>query len=125
MNNNFSCGERIRELRLQRGFTQERLALTAGITPAYLGQVERGQRNATVAIIENICEAMNVSLADFFSVYSTDNTLDDIELQIVSHVQTLTLSEKECLLRIVKSILELRDCSRIPVLEMEVPSVSE
>lgn len=112
LNNYFSCGERIKELRIQRGLTQERLALNAGITPAYLGLVERGKKNATIAIIENICDALNVSLADFFSVYSASDSLKDIDLQIVSHLKTLSSDEKEIILQIIKSILELRDLNR-------------
>jgi len=111
LNNIFSCGNRIKELRTERGLTQERLALNAGITPAYLGQVERGQKNATVAIIENICDALNVSLADFFSVHSNADMPKDIDLQILANLRTLSSPEKEVVLQIIKNILELRDLS--------------
>ena len=43
---------------------QEKFALNAGITLAYLGLLERGKRNA----IEKLCDALRVSLADFFSI---------------------------------------------------------
>lgn len=112
MNKNFSCGNRIKELRIERGLTQERLALTAGITPAYLGLVERGQKNATVAIIESICDALNVSLADFFSVYSSVDTPKDIDLQILSNIKTLSAQEKEVLLSIIKNLMEFRDLGK-------------
>ena len=111
LNNTFSCGNRIKELRTERGLTQERLALNAGITPAYLGQVERGQKNATIAIIENICDALNVSLADFFSVYSNADMPKDIDLQILANLRTLSSPEKEVVLQIIKNIMELRDLS--------------
>ena len=62
MNTNFSCGKRIKELRIERGLSQERVALNAGITPAYLGLVERGQRNATVNLRCNVCESGRVFL---------------------------------------------------------------
>ena len=111
LNNTFSCGNRIKELRTERGLTQERLALNAEITPAYLGQVECDQKNATVAIIENICDALNVSLADFFSVYSNADMPKDIDLQILANLRTLSSPEKEVVLQIIKNIMELRDLS--------------
>ena len=108
MNSNFSCGKRIRELRQQRGLSQEQLALNAEITPAYLGQVERGIRNATVAIIEKICTALTISLADFFSVADVCLTPDnDIVLQIAHQLTGLSNDEKQAVLQLVKNAVIL------------------
>ncbi len=41
---NYSVGKRIREIRLKKHFSQEQIALRAGITPAYLGQIEREEK---------------------------------------------------------------------------------
>ena len=41
MDNNFSIGNRIRELRNQKHLSQEQLALSAEITTAFLGHIER------------------------------------------------------------------------------------
>ncbi|MBI2799003.1 MAG: helix-turn-helix transcriptional regulator [Gammaproteobacteria bacterium] len=38
-------GERIRELRLKAGYSQEGFAAEAGLDRAYYGGVERGERN--------------------------------------------------------------------------------
>ena len=51
LDSNFRIGNRVRELRLACGLSQEQLALEANITPAYLCQVERGNRNPTVASV--------------------------------------------------------------------------
>lgn len=45
-------GKRLVQLRKERGWSQEQLALESGIARSYLGGVERGQRN--IALI-NIC----------------------------------------------------------------------
>ena len=66
MNNNFNTGERVRELRVKYGLSQEQLALHAEITTTYLGLIERNLKNPTIKIIEQICNALNISLADFF-----------------------------------------------------------
>ena len=106
---NFSCGRRIKELRVERSLSQERLALNAGITPAYLGLVEREQRNATVVTIEKICAALNVSLADFFAVSNYSEPLErDVGRQILSQLNGLNNEEKLAMLQLVKDVLHIR-----------------
>lgn len=107
--NNFSCGERIKELRLERSLSQERLALNAGIAPAYLGLVERGKRNATVATIECICYALNISLAEFFSPATDCPPLEDtLGKQILHQLVGLSDEEKQVVLQLVKYAVHLR-----------------
>ena len=106
MNKNFSCGGRIKELRMARGLSQERLALNAGITPAYLGLLERGKRNATIVIIELICSAMNLSLAEFFSTAYTEKEEDKIGNQVLCQLVGLSEEEKLLVLQIVKTAID-------------------
>ena len=59
-------GNRIRYLRKQRGISQEKLALIAGIDMTYLAGIESGKRNATIISLEKIINALGVSMKDFF-----------------------------------------------------------
>ena len=59
-------GNRIRYLRKQRGISQEKLALIAGIDRTYLAGIESGKRNATIISLEKIINALGVSRKDFF-----------------------------------------------------------
>jgi len=59
-------GEKIRYYRKKLGFSQEELALRAGIHPAYLGKLERNEKNPTVETIDKIIDAVGVSYAVFF-----------------------------------------------------------
>jgi len=43
-----ALGVRVRRARLRGGYTQEELAHLAGISPPYLGGIERGEMNPTV-----------------------------------------------------------------------------
>ena len=60
-------GWNLRLLRVQRGLSQERLALAAGIDRAYVGRVERGSENVTVATLEALAGALAVSVATLFA----------------------------------------------------------
>lgn len=108
MINNFNVGERIRELRQERALSQEQLAHIAEITPAYLGQVERGMKNVTVFVLEKICTALNISLSDFFCDETVDMTPDDeIHLQILQQLKGKTYEEKQAILKIIKIIFNM------------------
>ena len=59
-------GQRIRNYRTQKGLSQEKLAELAGCHPTYTGQLERGEKNATLESVEKIASAMDISLSELF-----------------------------------------------------------
>lgn len=59
-------GQRIRNYRTQKGLSQEKLAELAGCHPTYIGQLERGEKNATLESVEKIASAMDISLPELF-----------------------------------------------------------
>ncbi|MCM1315793.1 MAG: helix-turn-helix domain-containing protein [Prevotella sp.] len=59
-------GERIRYHRLQRGMSQEKLALLAGINPAFLGHLERGLKSPTMTTLDKIIDALGLNYSEFF-----------------------------------------------------------
>lgn len=60
-------GERIRELRKQRGLSQELLALACDLDRTYIGGVERGERNISLINIYKIAEALGVGARELFN----------------------------------------------------------
>lgn len=109
-NNDFNLGQRIHQLRTERKLSQEQLALRSNITPTYLGLVERNLKNPTVKVVEQLCNAMNVSLAEFFSNTKAEN-IDDFSLQIISQINDCSEEEKMLILRLLKDILRLKNLS--------------
>lgn len=59
-------GERVRELRKGRGFSQESLALACNLDRTYVGGVERGERNISLINIYKIAEALGVHAKELF-----------------------------------------------------------
>lgn len=55
-------GIRIRQIRLEKKLTQEELALEAGLNRAYIGYIERGERNPSTETISKIAKALKVPL---------------------------------------------------------------
>jgi transcriptional regulator with XRE-family HTH domain len=67
MNIKLKIGQRIKELRKQREFSQEDLANQADVDRTYVTDVENGRRNVSVEILERLIRGLNVSFTDFFS----------------------------------------------------------
>lgn len=57
-------GGNIKLFRNIRGYSQEQLALRAGLNTSYLGQIERGEKNPTILTLEKIAKALNISLLE-------------------------------------------------------------
>ena len=68
-------GQRIRHYRTQLGISQEKLAELSGCHPTYIGQIERGEKNATVESLEKISCALDVPLSKLFEKYETKSDL--------------------------------------------------
>lgn len=54
----------IRQMRTERGISQENLALFADIDRSYVGRVERGENNVAILTLVNIAAALEVSVAE-------------------------------------------------------------
>ncbi len=55
-------GQRIREVRTQKGLSQEDLALASDLDRTYIGGVERGERNISLLNMHKIATALGVQL---------------------------------------------------------------
>jgi transcriptional regulator with XRE-family HTH domain len=61
-----ALGQRIRELRDAKGWSQERLAEAAYLDRSYLAGIERGLRNPSVRSLLKIANALKVQMRDLF-----------------------------------------------------------
>ena len=66
MDINKQLGMRIKYLRSLRKWSQEDLALEANVNKNYLSDLERGERNPTIKVLEKIAKAFGISLSELF-----------------------------------------------------------
>lgn len=59
-------GAVLKSVRVSRGISQEKLAFNSDLHRTYIGSVERGERNISLKNINLICDALEISLSDFF-----------------------------------------------------------
>lgn len=59
-------GKKIRELRKNAGFSQEKFAADAGLERSYYGRIERGEHNATTLTLIKIADTLSLELVALF-----------------------------------------------------------
>ena len=94
-------GQRIRNYRTQQKLSQEKLAELSGCHPTYIGQVERGEKNATLESIEKIASALNIPLAQLFEKLGDGEMSDSIPLKCYEFLSAKTKAEQEQLYRLL------------------------
>lgn len=60
-------GNRIKELRGKLGISQEELGFRSGVHRTYIASLEVGKRNISIATLEKIVNALEVSFSEFFN----------------------------------------------------------
>ncbi len=68
---------RIKEAREGRGMNQAQLAQKAGITPAAISQIEKGERVPTTPVLKRIADVLQLSL-DFLAGRTDESKLEDL-----------------------------------------------
>lgn len=105
-------GKKVRELRQERGLSQEELANKASLHYTYIGSVERGEANLTLQNIEKIANAFRIGLPELFSFHDTKDAtepLQKIRYQLFNLMKNEDLETSRNIIKIVKSILSLKN----------------
>ena len=98
-------GARLRAYRQQSHLSQEALAELAGVHPTYIGQLERGEKNASLETVEKVCRALQLPMAKLFDKLdqASDCATQCYELQQPPADQRRLLSMLEQLIAYRKS----------------------
>lgn len=59
-------GKQVKKLRLEKGLSQEGLALLADLDRTYIPSIEKGERNVSITVIEKIANALKVKMSILF-----------------------------------------------------------
>jgi transcriptional regulator with XRE-family HTH domain len=62
-----AVGQRIRELRTRRGWSQEEFADICGLHRTYMGSIERGERNLTIVSILTVAQHLEMTVSQLLS----------------------------------------------------------
>ena len=62
-----SLGRALRQVRLEKGISQEKLALIANVDRSYVGRVERGDNNPALLTLLRLAGALDISVAELMT----------------------------------------------------------
>ena len=89
--------KRLISLRERCGLTQNGLAERAGVSQTHLRRVELGQADITVGHLELLCDAMGITLQEFFK---DENDKDEVAIAM----SKLSPKQKSLLVALIESL---------------------
>lgn len=99
-------GRKVRAVRDAVKMSREVAAEKSGITPNYLGEVERGEKWPSLEIICAIATALSVSPASFFEFEAQETDPGILVQKLHRIVENRTTGEQQQALRVLKGLLE-------------------
>lgn len=104
-------GDRIRFYRKERGLSQEELAFRASLHNTYIGQLERGEKNATIESLAKVCAALDISLAELTNDDgTTQSEVLSFELeQMVGLLKGRSRKDQRAVLTFIESLIAWKD----------------
>lgn len=94
-------GERVVYLREKKGYTCNALANMAGVSQSFLREIERGSKNPTVLTVLSLCEALGISLVEFFDDETQERFAKD---PLFARIYALTPVQRAALLAFLKTL---------------------
>ena len=94
---------RIRYFREQKGITVNKLANLAGISQGHMREIELGIKNPSVETLSYICDALGISLKDFFDDDAFKRIQDD---ELYHEIYKLSELQRKALLRFLRNFRE-------------------
>ena len=93
-------GKKIKELRMQKGITVNRLANLSGVSQSYLRDIELGNKQPTVEYLSYICEGLEITLSEFFESTEKNDELTHL-------INKLKPEQKDSLIEFLKTMLDI------------------
>ncbi len=96
-----NVGNRITFFRSMKHYSVNKLAMMSGISQSYLRDVELGKKNPTVEILSYICDALEISLSDFFDEGNTPRLTND---PLLARIYELNANQRKALLDFLNTL---------------------
>lgn len=108
-------GNRIREYRKERGFSQEILAEKSGVSTNTISRIEGGQMAMSVGILQKIVKALGVDANMLLGVSTEVNETKIWVSAFSSRIQELKENEQEILKHTMNALIESMEKNRLKI----------
>jgi transcriptional regulator with XRE-family HTH domain len=76
-------GNRIRQLRIEKNFSQEKLSFITGFHRTYIGMIERGERNISLTNMAVFAKVFEINISELldFNILNPKHTFTNYEIK--------------------------------------------
>lgn len=106
-------GSKIRELRIQKGLTQEELADRSELSKGFISQLENDLTSPSIATLVDILQCLGTSLKDFFNdtedeqiVFSSEDFFEKIDTELHNKVEWIIPNAQKNMMEPIRVTLE-------------------
>ncbi len=92
-------GQKIKQRRIEKGFSQEKLSEKIDISPRHMCTIENGNSFPSLETFVKIARILDIDINDFFNLTPTNN--DKLRTEIYELIQTSSISE----LHLIKDLI--------------------
>lgn len=96
--------ERIRQLQKQKGWTEYQLANASGLTQSTISSWYRKNMHPSIPSLERICEALGITLSQFFSEGDSAFSLTPTQKKLIDASGTLSEEQQLALIHFLNSL---------------------
>jgi len=101
-------GERIRMYRTRKNLSQDALGELAGLHGKYIGQLERGEKNATLESVEKVARALDLSFEVLFENIIVGGIQNEIPKKCYDLLTPLSLKEQNAILELIEKAMDYK-----------------
>lgn len=96
----YPVGKRIRYFREKKNITVNKLANLAGVSQSYLRSIEMDEKNPTIEFISILCNALNITIQEFF-IDSPETLSED---PLIKRISLMNQEQRDALLSFLEKI---------------------
>ena len=100
-------GNRIADMRIARGITQQWLAEKTGLSETYIGYLEQGKRHGTLDTYLQIVEELGYSLNDLIADDLQTDLTATLAWELSKAMASCKNNEQESILRIIRDVTNI------------------
>lgn len=101
-------GRQIKSYRKALRLSQEELAERCGLHSTYIGQIERGEKNASLESIQKLSRGLNIPIAKLFECFTIDTNESTPAAKIYYTVLNMENDTQNHILNIINEISEIK-----------------
>lgn len=102
INDNYSYGEKIKELRLNMGLTQNEVAVDLDVTPGYISNVENGRTSMSLRLLIYYAKLTHLSLDSLVGNIEPEYKETALDREIMEELSAMSIEDKQKLLQTIR-----------------------